>query len=71
MLTDVLRRRILAMCWFPSIHSEIVSRVPYRTSLQFADSCVLVGIYTDKVLDSYKGKNRLEVRLPAIALSQS
>jgi hypothetical protein len=30
----------------------------------------LVGIYTDKVLDSYKGKNRLEVCLSAMVILQ-
>jgi myosin-1 len=71
LLTDVSCRRILAMCWFPSTRSETVSRFVYRTGFQYADSSALVGIYTDKVLDSYKGKNRLEVCLSATALSQS
>lgn len=58
------------MCWFPSTRSETVSRARYRTSSQYTDSSALVGIYTDKVLDSYKGKNRLEVCLSATALPQ-
>ena len=56
----VANRHILDMCLCLSTRSEIVS-----TAKAFAEPCAdcrPVGIYTDDVLNSYKGKNRLEVR---------
>jgi hypothetical protein len=47
------------MCWFLLIPSRTVS-IPLKRKGLLLTFCP-VGIYTDTVLDSYRGKNRLEV----------
>lgn len=54
-----LRRRTLDMCWYLLIPFGIVSATIEGRDT-FANVSA-VGIYTDEVLDSYRGKNRLEV----------
>ena len=63
-------RRILAMSWFRSIPSETVSTITQNWEPRGADH-VPVGIYTDKVLDSYRGKNRLEMPPHVFAVAES
>jgi hypothetical protein len=62
MLTVAIRHT-LAMCWCLSILSETVSIGAAHAD--FLSDRRTVGIYTDDVLNSYKGKNRLEVGLPS------
>ena len=52
-------RHTLDMCLSLSILSEIVSTT--EALAERCTDCRPVGIYTDDVLNSYKGKNRLEV----------
>ena len=58
MLT-IANRHTLDMCLSLSILSEIVSTA--EALVEHCTDCHPVGIYTDDVLNSYKGKNRLEV----------
>lgn len=60
------------MCLSPSTHFETVSSC--LLSLVFpvlTYIACLVGIYTDEVLDSYRGKNRLEVKPHVFAVAES
>lgn len=79
LLTYVARhphRHTSAMYWYPLIPSEIVSTtfsVQPTVSLlrgKHADRSK-VGIYTDAVLESYQGKNRLEVPPHVFAVAES
>ena len=56
------------MCWFQLIRSRIVSKKQDNLSLMLI---LAVGIYTDSVLDSYRGRNRLEVPPHVFALAES
>ena len=63
-------RHILAMSWCQSTRSETVGlrkrRIKWKGVLIEA-----VGIYTDKVLDGYRGKNRLEVAPHVFAVAEA
>ena len=63
-------RHTLAMCWSLSIRFEIVS-ANNTPPLARESSHAAVGIYTDQVLDSYRGKNRLEVPPHVFAVAES
>ena len=64
-----VRRHTLAMCWCLSIRFEIVR--PTSSGKGVRALIKIVGIYTDKVLDSYRGKNRLEVAPHVFAVAEA
>lgn len=66
-------RLISDMCWCLSTRFEIVCRKrlrPLCRRAQLTNDCP-VGIYTDQVLESYRGKNRLEVPPHVFAIAES
>lgn len=59
------------MYWSRSIPSETVCSVLDQVAIVVDTDSSIVGIYTDKVLDSYRGKNRLETPPHVFAVAES
>ena len=68
-IADIDSRHTSVMCWCQSTRSATVSlKIPV---FQATANHQAVGIYTDQVLDSYRGRNRLEVPPHVFAVAES